>query len=243
MIRIYLLWLKPKLLIWDTFVNSHKLLSLYKVFRLSLAPLQSLIKIYFIQTDEVTQAKHYKESTEKTLKFWQAFFQKVIIKQNIVLIYEQSCPTSLGWVDELQCSRWMIVISLFVFIKCWFSKIFLAVSTKITCVFWRDGKVFKTKRSKTFVNLRCKQIIAVHVQSWEIRSDEIGYSSDEFNVLSLSCDLNRPINRWERRASFRHKFWHRFGSVRSFDHSMHVLIYFLHINFTFKCQEIQKMLT
>ena len=60
---------KTKLLIWDTFVNSHKLLSLNKVFHLSLAPLQSLIKIYFIQTDEVTQVKHYKESTEKTLKF------------------------------------------------------------------------------------------------------------------------------------------------------------------------------
>lgn len=56
-------------------------------------------------------------------------------------------------------------------------------------------KFFKTKRSKTFVNLHRKQIIAVHVQSSEIRSDEIGYSSDEFNILSLSCDLNRPINR------------------------------------------------
>lgn len=149
-IRIYLLWLKPKLLIWDTFVNSHKLLSLNKVFHLSLAPLQSLIKIYFIQTDEVTQVKHYKESTEKTLKFWQAFFLKVIIKRNIVLFYEQSCPASLGWVDELPCLRWMIVISLCVFIKCWFSKIFLAVSTKITCVFWHDGKVFQKEKVKNF---------------------------------------------------------------------------------------------
>ena len=145
-IRIYLLWLKPKLLTWHTFVNSHKLLSLYTVFHLSLAPLQSLIKI----TDEVTQATHYKESTEKTLKFWQAFFQKIIIKRNIVLIYEQSCPASLGRVDELPCSRWMIVISLFVFIKCWFSKIFLAVSRKITCVFWHDGKVFQNEKVENF---------------------------------------------------------------------------------------------
>ena len=50
-------------------------------------------------------------------------------------------------------------------------------------------KSFKTKRSICVGNKSSLCTCRV-----ELRSHEIGYSSDEFDILSLSCDLNRPIN-------------------------------------------------